>query len=809
MLCSSVTDRCRHLSTSKECRGLFKGWIGISFAVTISPAMPSPSPESGDTPASRAVFLSYAREDTAVAQRIADALRSQGIEAWIDQAELRGGDAWDQKIRRQIKACALFMPIISTRTQSRGEGYFRLEWKLAVERTHLMAEGVPFLAPVVVDETTEDAAIVPAEFLRVQWIRLPGALPTPQFVEQVKRMLEKPGHAVFASPGVRTASAPAAGGNRTWLAGSLVALALGVAAMFVAFRHTSPSAPAPAAVAAAPVAAAAAPADAVDPKSVAVLPFENMSEDKDNAFFTDGVHEDVLTNLSFIKDLHVISRTSVMQYRGTTKSIKQIGKELGVAYILEGSVRREGNKVRVTGQLIDARTDEHVWAKAYDRDLNDIFAIQGELAKAIASALQAVLSPETAQLIARKPTESTEAYDDYLKARQIRSDYFIGSGKSTTDLLEDAVRLDPNFAQAWAELASRRAFLYFSSNQSDEQLQLAKQAVDMAIKIAPDDPAVIEGVGDYYYYAYRDYARSTEQYMRLEELRPNDASVYESLGLIQRRQGRIADSVDNLRRAVKLDPTNHEYSSSFGETLEQAHHYAEAHEVRLKAVQEDPDNIESALNYALGEFLASGSTDAINAFLRRTVDPHELNEFKYMCRALSALIGNWTEFKRLDREQPYFDGNEQDPRYNQDINAADALAEEGNMPAARARAAVALAGMETALKTQPNNANLWSNIALAHAFLGDRDATLSAAQKSADLLPESRDAIAAPGNSITCLVAFAWIGEKDRALSELQRLFKVPFGANVYACRSSVHPLIDDPRYKKMIQDPANNAPLY
>ncbi|HMD61762.1 MAG TPA: TIR domain-containing protein, partial [Opitutaceae bacterium] len=371
--------------------------------------MPSANPSPDDGLTHRAVFLSYAREDATAAQRIADALRSYGIEVWFDQSELRGGDAWDQKIRKQIKECALFMPIISDRTQARGEGYFRLEWKLAVERTHLMAEGVPFLAPVVVDDTPESAAVAPAEFLRVQWTRLPGSLPTPQFVEQVKRMLEAPRKAGAAAPAAHRASAPAVSRAWVWVVGASAAAAVAVAVTLTVSRRPPPA-----------PAAAAAPAQAVDPKSIAVLPFENMSEDKQNAFFTDGVHEDVLTNLSFVKDLHLVSRTSVMRYRGTTKSIKEIGQELGVAYVLEGSVRREGNKVRVTGQLINARTDEHVWAKSYDRDLTDIFAIQGELAQAIADALQAVLSPETKVLIARRPTENTAAYDDYLKARQAR-----------------------------------------------------------------------------------------------------------------------------------------------------------------------------------------------------------------------------------------------------------------------------------------------------------------------------------------------------------------------------------------------------
>jgi hypothetical protein len=196
------------------------------------------NPSQGDgASARRAVFLSYAREDTPAAQRIADALVSQGVEVWFDQSELRGGDVWDQKIRRQIKECALFIPIISERTQSRGEGYFRLEWKLAVERTHLMAEGMPFLAPVVVDETPEGAALVPAEFLRVQWIRLPGSLPTPRFVEQVKRMLELPGSAAVSTPFNRTGPVSSGSGARRWAMAAIVVVMLGILAHRRPLRH--------------------------------------------------------------------------------------------------------------------------------------------------------------------------------------------------------------------------------------------------------------------------------------------------------------------------------------------------------------------------------------------------------------------------------------------------------------------------------------------------------------------------------------------------------------------------------------------
>src|SRR5208283_1572624 len=408
---------------------------------------------TGQNPASKpgAVFLSYAREDNVAARRIAEALRGFGVEVWFDQNELRGGDAWDAKIRTQVKACALFVPVISATTQARGEGYFRREWKLAVERTHDMAEHITFILPIVIDETPESAAFVPDQFRSVQWTSLPGGVPTPQFVEHVRQLLAAPGHTPPQSAPKPAPSAARPAKNGRHLALPLVAavaVAAVGAALFFALRPAEK-----------PPAAAAQPAPAgqeIDSKSIAVLPFENMSEDKENnAFFADGIHEDILTNLALIQELRVVSRTSVMGYRSTTKPIGQIGRELGVAYVLEGSVRRAGNKVRVTGQLIRAAADEHIWAKAYDRDLTDVFAIQSELAQEIATALQAALSPETRKLIERRPTETPAAYDLWLKARQIANagGHTRASMKRREELLLGAVDLDPGFAQAWADLA--------------------------------------------------------------------------------------------------------------------------------------------------------------------------------------------------------------------------------------------------------------------------------------------------------------------------------------------------------------------
>ena len=330
-----------------------------------------------------AIFLSYARDDAASARRVAEALRSSGLEVWFDENELRGGDAWDAKIRRQINDCALFVPLISRHTETRAKGYFRLEWKLAVEQTHLLADGVPFIAPVAIDDTREAGAVVPAEFLRVQWTRLPGALPTPQFVEQIKRLLA-PAPAVESAARrsrVRTTlEAPVAPAPQSrhalwpWVALGVVLAGMALAMVFMGkggMRATTKA----------------------NDHSVAVLPFTNMSDDRENAYFADGIHEDILTKLTAARELRVVSRTTMMQYRTTALTMSQIGETLHVAYILEGSVRGRGSRVRVSVQLIDARTDEHVWAQSFDADLTDIFATQTDLASQIAAQLKATISP--------------------------------------------------------------------------------------------------------------------------------------------------------------------------------------------------------------------------------------------------------------------------------------------------------------------------------------------------------------------------------------------------------------------------------
>ncbi len=790
------------------------------------------------TPATGAVFLSYAREDTAAARRIAEALRAFGVEVWFDQSELRGGDAWDQKIRNQIKTCALFVALVSERTEERHEGYFRREWKLAIDRTHDMASGRAFIVPVVIDGTPESAAAVPEEFLRYQWTRLLNGEPTPDFVAQVKRLLEPPKKSLptagpkpdvrsqMSAAGVqgsgignerRTPEADVAPASRLPLILGVVAVLAIAAAVYFALRSAPPT-PAPVPIAAVPKPPAApkpAPtalaAPVVNPKSVAVLPFENMSEEKDSGFFSDGIHEDILTNLALVRELHVVSRTSVMQYRNTTKTIREIAQELGVAYILEGSVRRAGNRVRVTGQLIRAATDEHVWAKAYDRDITDIFAIQSELAQEIAGALSAALSPQEKQLLDRRPTENLVAYDAYVKARQLRDSGAAQSQLAAEPLLRQAVQLDPKFAAAWAELGAFHAYVYFNEvDQSASRLAQAKEAIDTAVRLAPDAPEVIEKVGDYYYYGYRDYEHATEQYQRLAVLRPNDGVVFGSLGLIHRRQGRVREALEEMRRAVLLEPRSLRYVRSLYSSAQSVRLYDEAVAAQRRVLElTDNDLAEQGQLIAI-PFLARGSTRELAEWLAALTPAQARDPVVTAVRKFAAQnTGDFAGFVALDREQRYFDGFGA-AHGTQDANAAYVFAALGDKVTARARATAAVADLKTQLEKQPANASFWAALGSAYVLVDNRAEALRCAQKAKDLVPESKDALSGPTYSQNYGSCLAWLGDKDAALVELTRLLHTPWGENIYTAKFSTtwFPLRGDPRFEALVSDPKNNAPL-
>src|ERR1700731_2575777 len=296
-------------------------------------------------------------------------------------------------------------------------------------------------------------------------------------------------------------------------------------------------------------------------KSIAVPPVDNLSQEKENAFFADGIQDDILTNLSKIGDLKVISRTSVMSYRGKTQNVRDIGKALGVSALLEGSVRREGNRVRVNVQLINATNDEHIWANNYDRDLTDVFAIQTDLAHEIADALQAKLSPSEKAQLEHKPTENPQAYLVFMQAHELlkRPDKFRTDIMKGVELLEQATNLDPKFTAAFAQLGWIQSWIYHSFDPTPARRDKAKAATDTALRLEPDCPDAHLALGFFYYYCDSDdqhYERALKELAIAQLSLPNDSDVYMAIGAIERRQGKWADSTQHLEKAVALDPKN-------------------------------------------------------------------------------------------------------------------------------------------------------------------------------------------------------------------------------------------------------------
>ena len=302
----------------------------------------------------------------------------------------------------------------------------------------------------------------------------------------------------------------------------------------------------------------------INAKSIAVLPFENLSEEKANAYFTEGVQDEILTYLAKIADLKVISRTSVMQYKsGVARNLREIGQQLGVAHVVEGSVQRAANKVRVNAQLLDARTDAHLWAQTYDRDLADVFAIQSEIAKAIADQLQAKLSPNEKKAIEQPPTTDLAAFDLYSRAKSL----LLTAGFSATsepdvrkaiELLDEAVKRDPSFFDAYCQLAYAHEYLYAvrGSDHTPARLALAEAAVQAATRLRPDAAETHLARAQYLYYGLRDYAGALAELEIARRALPNDPRLFELTGYILRRRGQQEEGLQNLQRAVELDPRN-------------------------------------------------------------------------------------------------------------------------------------------------------------------------------------------------------------------------------------------------------------
>jgi TolB-like protein/tetratricopeptide (TPR) repeat protein len=534
------------------------------------------------TEPSHAVFLSYASQDAQAAQKIAEALRASGIEVWYDQSELRGGDVWDQTIRRQIKACALFIPVISRHTHERKEGYFRLEWKLAVDRSNLISATQAFLVPVVIDDNRNDDEEIPEKIRDIHWTRLPAGETSPAFVDRVKRLLSgeasTPAWPTSTQSGVLGTGTPVAA---AWSPrrGLLVAVAVTVlgAAAYIAIEKPWISKPA---VSSPTVAASTAPtAFNPPPHSLAVLPFVNMSGDPKQEYFSDGLSEEILNALARIDQLHVAARTSAFSFKGKETDVGTIARKLNVGAILEGSVRRSANTLRITTQLIDASSGYHLWSETYDRNLGDVLKLETDIATAVAGALKVTLLESQADKIEVGGTLNPLALNAYLRGRKI-----LTSAHAPADVergfaeLDEAVRLDPQYARAVAGRSfawSFRAEFATSPQQAQESLAKAEADARRAIALAPE---LSDGHGALGVYFTRSLqrARAAEENARAMQLDPGNAYVLAAAGESAVQSGRTDTGLAALRRAATLDPLNARIQLQLAFELYLARRYEEA-----------------------------------------------------------------------------------------------------------------------------------------------------------------------------------------------------------------------------------------
>jgi TolB-like protein/uncharacterized protein HemY len=549
-------------------------------------------------------------------------------------------------------------------------------------------------------------------------------------------------------------------------------------------------------------------------KSIAVLPFENLSDEKENAYFADGVQDDVLTNLSKISDLRVISRTSVMQYRGRPTNLREIGKALGVSNILEGSVRRSGNRVRVNVQLIDANTDEHIWANDYDRDVTDVFAIQSDLAGEIANALQAKLSPSEKSQMSRKPTENGEAYLAFVQAHDL-SCAFEDSVKlkQSEQLYQRAIDLDPNFALALARYSQLESWMLRTHEGTSEHRDKARSLAERALQLQPDLPEAHMALGFSYYYGDNNYEAALREFEIAQRGLPNESEVYLAIGAIQRRQGKWAESTANLEKAASLNPKDTWPLQNLAFNYQMLRNFDAANRTVARALQINPQAIglwEIKVKLAIAE---KGDFSVYEQGVEKG------KSFRISDEERLKILGDHANLLLFQRKYPEL--LQLGQKYPDDSFAtvpgslvlkyfAIGIAQKnlGDDAAARTAFVKAKNIFEEQLKQKPDDADLHVQLAKLLAWLGEKDAAIAEAQRATDLRPESKDAFEGPRITEDVAQVYAILGDNARAIELLDGLLSRPSEVTLQTLKLNPawDPIRNDPAFQALFAKYAGKA---
>jgi TolB-like protein/Tfp pilus assembly protein PilF len=561
----------------------------------------------------------------------------------------------------------------------------------------------------------------------------------------------------------------------------------------------------------------AATGSSIPQKSIAVLPFENLSRDPDNAYFADGIQDEILTRLSKIADLKVISRTSTQHYKSAPENLSEIAKQLGVAHILEGSVQKSGDAVRVNVQLIKASNDSHLWADTFDRKLTDIFSVESEVAKAIADQLRAKLTGQEEQVIAAKPTDNPEAYDAYLRglAYNLKTTNTTANALGAQKYLREAVRLDPKFALSWALLSyvDARGYLNQALQPTVALREEARQAAETALTLQPNLGEAVLAKGYYYYACLKDYNTAEHYFEQARQLLPNSGRIPEQLAYVTRRRGQWDQSESYFNEAERLDPRNVSLLTQHALSYIWLRRFPEALRKLDQVLNITPDDVD-ALVLKAGIAQAEGDLSHAAALLAplhpNADDAQALETQAYQAileRRPGPIIPQLKEIlANPDQALGYYNG---ELRFW--LGWAQEVA--GDHAAAQESWRQARSELEPFLKEQPENYLLIGDLALTNMGLGDKAAALALTERAMAVVPIEKDAVDGPAPIEILARVAAGMGEPDRAIAALQELlstpyegllaFNLPLTPALLRLDPMFNPLRNDPRFQKL----ASSAP--
>jgi serine/threonine protein kinase/Tfp pilus assembly protein PilF len=552
------------------------------------------------------------------------------------------------------------------------------------------------------------------------------------------------------------------------------------------------------------------PVPAIPEKSIAVLPFENLSDQKQNAYFADGVQDEILTDLAKVGDLKVISRTSVRQYRDVgTRNVRDIAQQLGVAHILEGTVQRVGDRVKISAQLIDGRSDTHIWATTFDRSLTDVFAVQSEIALNIVSQLKAKLSSAEEAAIKQKPTNDLIAYDRFVRARSLIDSTGFSSQPEqglleAARLLEEAVARDPTFLRAYCELAwVHDTFYIFGVDHTPSRVAMADRAIEKAVAINPNAGEVHLAKASHLYCAYLDYDAARRELAIASRLLPNEPRCFELAGYMDRRTGEWEAAAKALSKALELDPRSIDLHIQLSQTYEHMRRFSEKTKVLDQAIAIAPDDIAVRVARAWVDLEWRADPKPLRTAIDRAIakDPTVAAEVAQGWFYVAVCERNWKAARQA------MAATSRDVCRTENVAFPPIWCEgfieraQGNIAAARKAFSIARAECEKVVREQPNFGEALSVLGLTEAALGDKQKAIEHGERAVQLVPPSKDAINGPLLIEYLSLIYSWTGEKDRALAELKRATEIPSPTNYGDLR--LHPFWDelrgDPRFEQIV----------